>query len=121
MQSLLNKTRELFFAKKVISDGESNFEIWHNFHQAVRGIFIKISQENNVDTDGIIPKIRSKGARKKMPIFNCLCGTKILIVPDLPAMSKVIKNHLVEHKKITGKCLTEEILSQGILIAISET
>ena len=50
-----------------------------------------------------------------MPVFNCQCGIKILIVPDLPAMNKAIRNHIIEHKKLTGSNLTEEILTQKIL------
>jgi hypothetical protein len=43
-----------------------------------------------------------------MPIFNCVCGTNILIVPDLAEMNRAIKNHVIEHKKLTGLRLTEE-------------
>jgi hypothetical protein len=75
----------------------------------------------NKGTNKIVPKIHSKKTDKKMQVFNCLCGIKILIVPDLPAMSKAIKNHLIEHKKITGQCLTEEILTQEILSALTKT
>jgi hypothetical protein len=57
---------------------------------------------------------------RKMPIFNCTCGVKILIVPDLPEMNKAIENHLIEHKKITGQDLSEETLAQEILIAIAD-
>lgn len=84
-------------------------------------ILIKRSQENRVDIKSKIPKTHSKKARKKMPIFNCSCGIKILIVPDLPAMNEAIENHLIEHKKITGQDLSEENLAQEILIAITET
>ncbi len=54
----------------------------------------------------------------KMPVFKCSCGVEILIIPDLPAMVKAIKNHLVEHKKLTGHRLSEEILTQEILRVI---
>ena len=57
-------------------------------------------------------------SRKKMPVFNCSCGIKILIVPDLPAMNKALKKHQIEHKELTGKDIDEEILSHGILQAI---
>jgi len=50
-----------------------------------------------------------------MPVLNCLCGMKILIVPDVTAMGKAIRNHLIEHKRLTGADLTEEILTQEIL------
>ena len=56
-----------------------------------------------------------------MPVFNCPCGIKILIIPDLPAMNKALKNHIIEHKKVTGQSLTEETLTQKILKAITET
>ncbi len=55
-----------------------------------------------------------------MPVFNCSCGVKILIVPDLSAMNEAIENHLVEHKRITGQILDEEIFVQEILISLAE-
>ena len=33
-----------------------------------------------------------------MPIFICTYGAEILIVPDLAAMNKTIKNHLNQHE-----------------------
>jgi hypothetical protein len=88
-------------------------------------ILIDRNQQNKVGTRKIIPKDRNKKIRKKMLIFNCSCGVKILVVPDLHAMNKAIKNHIVEHKKLSGQCLTEEILTQEILKvvlkAINET
>jgi hypothetical protein len=78
-------------------------------------ISIKRNQENKM-----IPKIHIKKAQKRMVVFNCSCGVKILIVPDLAAMNKAIEEHLVEHKKLTGKSLSEEALAQEILIAIDE-
>jgi hypothetical protein len=74
-------------------------------------------QENKVDSKIKNPINKS---RKKMLVFNCPCGAKILIVPDLPAMNKAIENHLKEHKKITGHSLSEETFAQEILIAIAE-
>jgi hypothetical protein len=58
---------------------------------------------------------------KKMPVFNCTCGAKILIVPDIDEMNKAIEEHLAEHKRITGKCLNEEFLAQKILITLAES
>ena len=81
----------------------------------MRVISINRNEENR-----IIPKIHRKKARKRMVVFNCSCGVKILIVPDLVAMNKAIEEHLVEHKKLTGKSLSEEALAQEILVAISE-
>ena len=78
---------------------------------------MKRNKQNKAEIRKTIPKNHNK----KMPVFNCLCGIKILIVPDLPAMDKAITNHIIEHKKVTGQSLTEETLTQEILKAISET
>jgi hypothetical protein len=61
-----------------------------------------------------------KSTNKKMPIFNCSCGAKILVIPDLQEMEKAIKNHLIEHKKATGQLLTEDMVAEGIINALSE-
>jgi hypothetical protein len=43
---------------------------------------------------------KSKPAHKKrMPIVRCACGSEILVVPDLRAMNRAIKNHVAEHKQ----------------------
>ena len=38
-----------------------------------------------------------------MPLSNCPCGIKILMVPDLPEMNKALENHLLVHKKLLGR------------------
>ena len=55
-----------------------------------------------------------------MPIFKCSCGANILIVPNLPEMDKAIQAHIIEHKRITGQQLKEEIIIEMILKAITE-
>jgi hypothetical protein len=63
---------------------------------------------------------RSEGtSTNKMPIFVCDCGEKILIVPDISAMNAAIENHLVLHKQLTGKTLTEQELTEKILSVLS--
>lgn len=79
-------------------------------------ILVNRNQENRK-----IPKINCEESCKRMPVFICSCGVKLLIVPDLTAMNKVIEEHLIEHKKLTGKSLSEEALAQEILKAIAET
>lgn len=32
-------------------------------------------------------------------VITCECGYKILVVPDLAAMSQAIENHVLEHAK----------------------
>jgi len=40
------------------------------------------------------------GAHKtRMPIVKCVCGFEILVVPDLKAMNRAIKNHVAKHKQ----------------------
>jgi hypothetical protein len=89
------------------------------FRNALKVILIRKNQEKKVNEKTAVPKVQRK-ARKKMPVFHCPCGIKILIVPDLPEMNKAIENHMVEHKKITRQDLSEEFLAQEILIAIAE-
>ncbi len=72
-----------------------------------------MGQENQITDEASI-------SSKKMPIFTCCCGTKILIVPDIYEMSKAIREHVEEHRKITGKRITQEILAQQVLSALSD-
>jgi hypothetical protein len=111
---------ELCFSKSVILDGEILFAVWCKFHRELRVILIKKNQENNGDKKRKTLKNHEKETRKKMPVFICPCGIKILIVPDLSEMTKAIANHLIEHKKITGQDLSEEALAQEIIIAIAQ-
>jgi hypothetical protein len=59
--------------------------------------------------------------QRKIPVFTCSCGVRILIVPDLNKMQKAIDKHIVEHRKLSGQTLTEDDLSQQILKVIIET
>ena len=45
-----------------------------------------------------------------MPVVKCTCEAKILVVPDLAAMDRAIKNHITEHKNADEQFLTKEIL-----------
>jgi hypothetical protein len=68
-------------------------------------------------------KSKSTKHQKGMPTIRCVCGLRILIIPDLQAMNRAIKKHLVEHKHadngLTLDCL-EESLTEQILIAASK-
>jgi hypothetical protein len=60
---------------------------------------------------------------KGMPTIKCVCGTRILVVPDLKAMNRAVKNHIAEHKKADfGLALEslEEFLTEQILIEASK-
>ena len=52
-----------------------------------------------------------------------MCGLRILVVPDLKAMNRAIKNHLAEHKQADYGLVPEsleEFLTEQILIVASE-
>jgi hypothetical protein len=62
--------------------------------------------------------------KKGMPTIKCVCGYEILVVPDLKAMNRAIKNHVAEHKKASDGSerlgsLTE-FLTEQVLIVASE-
>jgi hypothetical protein len=50
-----------------------------------------------------------------MSVYECTCGLRILVTPDLPEMARAIKLHLVVHKKLTGNSLSERALTEEIL------
>jgi hypothetical protein len=58
--------------------------------------------------------------KKRMPIIKCICGTEILVVPDLKAMNRAIENHVtIKHKSTTddSERLTEFLAEQVLLLA----
>ena len=66
--------------------------------------------------------------KKRLPIISCECGTEILVIPDLQAMNRAIKNHAAKHgkkkrniqkNKITPHEVTE-LLSRLSIIKMSE-
>ena len=68
-------------------------------------------------------KSKSSIHKKGMPTIRCVCGLRILVVPDLKAMNRAIRNHAAEHKKADyGLMLNslEEFLTEQILIVASK-
>ncbi len=68
-------------------------------------------------------KSKSAKYQKGMPTIRCVCGLRILVVPDLKAMNRAIKNHLAEHKKADyGLAFDslEEFLTEQILKAAAK-
>jgi len=59
-------------------------------------------------------------ASEKMPLYTCSCGAQILVVPDLAEMQRAIPVQVVEHRRRTGKRITEEALTEGILGLLSK-
>lgn len=49
-----------------------------------------------------------------MPVVKCPCGFELLVVPDLRAMDKALKNHVAGPKHADSekvmRCLTERVL-----------
>ena len=80
--------------------------------------FPEINFASNQDS-----KSKSGKHQKGMPTIRCVCGLRILVVPDLKAMNHAIKNHLAEHKQADyGLAVDslEEFLTAQILIVASE-
>ena len=61
--------------------------------------------------------------KKGLPTVKCVCGSRILVVPDLKAMNLAIKNHVAEHRQsdfgLVDESL-EEFLTEKIVIVASE-
>jgi len=63
-------------------------------------------------------KNKSAKYQKGMPTIRCVCGLRILVVPDLKAMKGAIKNHVAEHKQANYDLefdSLEEFLTEQIL------
>lgn len=73
-------------------------------------LFIRKIQSTNLKINKERAKNNSQKLTSNMPLINCSCGTKILVVPDVAAMDKAIKNHLSEHKEADEQFLIAQIL-----------
>jgi len=68
-------------------------------------------------------KSKSDEIKRSLPTIRCVCGRKILVVPDLKAMNKAINDHVAEHKKARGGSALdslEEFLTEQVLIVASK-
>ena len=79
-----------------------------------RAILIRTNQEITSEANQHLP------TKEKMPIYTCCCGIKILIIPDLSAMNKAIKNHVNKHKELTGSPIRYEYIVEKIIETLSE-
>jgi|WetSurMetagenome_2_1015567.scaffolds.fasta_scaffold376377_1 hypothetical protein len=59
-------------------------------------------------------------APQKTITYKCSCGEQIRILPDLDKMVKVISTHVLEHNKLTKRCITEEALAREIIKTIAK-
>ncbi len=53
--------------------------------------------------------------KTRMPIIKCVCGFEILLVPDLKAMDRAIKNHITKHNKASD--ISELLTEQALILA----
>jgi len=51
-----------------------------------------------------------------MPFIKCYCGFKILVVPDLKAMNRAIKNHVAEHNKSSSEKFADYLAEQTLIV-----
>jgi len=68
-------------------------------------------------------KSKSAKYQKGMPTIRCMCGTRILIIPDLKAMNRAIKNHVAKHMQADYGLVSaslEEFLTEQIMIVASK-
>ncbi len=68
-------------------------------------------------------KSKSDVTKKRMLTVRCVCGCEILVVPDLKAMNRAIRDHVAEHKKVSDGPefnSLEQFLTEQVLIVASE-
>jgi hypothetical protein len=79
-------------------------------------------QETNY-ASGKDHKSKSAIYKKGISTIRCVCGIRILVVPDLKAMNRAIKNHIAKHKQLDYGLVfdsLEEFLTEQVLIEASE-
>ena len=74
----------------------------------------EINFPSQQDSTGKIPVHKNS-----MPIVRCVCGSEILVVPDLKAMNLAINKHVAEHKRARDglEDLTEFLTEQVMIVA----
>jgi hypothetical protein len=54
-----------------------------------------------------VPTKKKKIDDAQLPVIECTCGAKILLVPNVKQMGKAIESHVEEHVK-KMKCATKK-------------
>ncbi len=62
----------------------------------------------------------NKHLKERLPLINCECGAKILLLPDLQAMNRAIKAHVAEHIKSGRNAERNVITSSNICQLLSQ-
>jgi DNA-directed RNA polymerase subunit RPC12/RpoP len=80
---------------------------------------IAVANKGNLETE-----LTYRSNPKSLPTVRCVCGFRILVVPDLKAMNRAIKNHLTKHKKAhtdsVRLAFIEASLAEQVLIVASK-
>lgn len=70
------------------------------------------------------PRSESVSHKTKLCTIRCICGSEILVVPDLKAMNKAVQNHIAEHKQTKDEpnklTWLEDFLTEQVLIVVSK-
>ena len=72
----------------------------------------KVLEEKNA-----VGNVQSK---EHLPLIKCECGSEILLLPDLQAMNRAIRNHSNEHIKKEENTTSNETLSSNISQLLSQ-
>ena len=73
------------------------------------GLSLKKNQTAKLKIDKESAKEKRKRSKSNLPFVKCSCGAKILLVPDLAAMDRAMKRHIVDHKGADEQFLIEQI------------
>ena len=72
------------------------------------------TRENRCNRDAEVNVLKIGFSRSGTnSIITCECGHKILLVPDLKAMSKAIESHVDTHRRRVKDCSKTEAENQG--------
>jgi hypothetical protein len=71
---------------------------------------MKKNQRSKLKINPVAANIEKAQSKASLPIVKCSCGAKILVVPDLAAMNRAVKSHMVEHEDANEQFLTQQIL-----------
>ena len=71
---------------------------------------IKKNQNTKLKINLRSAKQRKQVPNQNMPVAICTCGARILVVPDVAAMDRAVKNHLSKDKNANEQYLIKQVL-----------
>jgi hypothetical protein len=78
---------------------------------------MKENQSPKLKIDSGSNRKHKREAKSTMQFVECTCEEKILIIPDVVAMSRAVKHHLREHKDADEQFLIGQILETASIQA----